>query len=94
MHGIICLLPRRQMALRIAAIARRDRQIVVIVDMANRASHIRMAIGQEESSRAVIELGVQPIVKRMAARAVRGGKCGSRRWMHWIRRLLPIRQVA
>ena len=53
-----------------------------------------MAIGQQESGRAVIELGVQPVVKRMAARAVRGGKCGSGRWMHRIRGLLPIRQVA
>ena len=33
-HGIIGLLPRRQMALRIAAIRRLDRQAIVAVDMA------------------------------------------------------------
>jgi len=94
MGGIVGLLPGRQMALRVPAIGGGNRQIVVVVDVAEGASHIRVSIGEQESSRAVIELGVQPIVKRMAARAVRGGKCSSGRWMDWVRRLLPIRQVA
>ena len=34
MHGIISLLPRCQMALRISAIRRLDRQAVVAVDVA------------------------------------------------------------
>ena len=46
MHRIRGCLPGGQMALRIPAISRRDRQIVVVVDMAERASHIRMAVGQ------------------------------------------------
>ena len=32
--------------------------------MAESAGHIRMAIGQQESGRTVVELGVEPIVKR------------------------------
>lgn len=74
MNGIIRLLPGGQMALRISAIGRCNRQIVIIVDMAERASHIRMTIGKQETGRAVIKLGVRPIVKRMATRAVRRGK--------------------
>ena len=42
----------------------------------------------------MVELGVQPIVKGMATRAIRGCKRSSGRWMRRIRRLLPIRQVA
>ena len=79
--GFVGLLPGRQMASGISAIGRRDRQIVVIVDMAERAGHVRVAIGQQESGRAVVELGVHPIVKRMAGRAVRGRKRSSGRWM-------------
>lgn len=62
--------------------------------MTKGAGHIRVAIGQQETGRAVVELGVQPIVKGMAARAVRRCKRGSGRWMRRIRRLLPIRQMA
>ena len=62
--------------------------------MTKSAGHVRVAIGQQEPGRAVVELGVQPIVKGMAVRAVRGRKRRSGRWMGRIARLLPIRQVA
>ena len=62
-RGVVGLLPGGQMALRIAAIGRSDRQIVIVVDMAERARHIRMAIGEQKSGRTVIELCVQPIVE-------------------------------
>ena len=69
-HRIVGLLPGCQVALRIAAIGRSDRQIVVAVDMAESASYIRVPIGEQEASGAMVELGVQPIVKRMAVRTV------------------------
>ena len=47
-HRIIGLLPGRQMALRISAIGRRDRQRVIVVDVAGGAGHVGMAIGQQE----------------------------------------------
>ncbi len=94
MHRIRRRLPGRQMASRISAIVRRDRQIVIVVDVAQRAGHIRVPVRQQKSRRAVVELGVRPIVKRMARRAVRRRKRRSRRRMHRIRRRLPIRQVA
>jgi hypothetical protein len=93
-HGIIGLLPGGQMAFRVAAIGRDDRQIIVIVNMTLSAGHIGVAVGKQESCRAVVELGVQPIVKRMAGRAIRSGKRSPSRWMRRILRLLPIRQVA
>ncbi len=43
-HGIIRLLPGCQVALRIAAIHRLDRQAVVAVDMAQDALHVGVAI--------------------------------------------------
>lgn len=46
MHRVRGCLPSGQMTLRVPAIGRRDRQIVVVVDMAERASHTGMAIGQ------------------------------------------------
>jgi len=94
MHRIRGRLPGRQMASRIPAIVRRDRQIIIVVDVAQRAGHIRVPVRQQKSRRAVVELGVRPIIKRVARRAVRRRKCRSRRRVHRIRRRLPIRQVA
>ena len=51
------------MASGISTIGRSDRQIVIVVDMAESASHIRVAAGQRETGRAVVEFGVQPIVE-------------------------------
>ena len=77
MDGICGLSPGRQMALRIPAIRRSDRQIIVIIYMTESARHIRMAIRQQESGRTMVELGVQPIVKRrMTGFASRRELCG------------------
>ena len=66
MDGVLGLLPGRQMASGIAAVGRSDHQIIVIVNMTKGAGYIRVAIGQQETGRAVVELGVQPTVERMA----------------------------
>lgn len=62
--------------------------------MAKGAGHIRVAVGQQESGRTVVEPGVRPGVKGMTGRAIRRRKRSASRWMHRIGRLLPIRQVA
>jgi hypothetical protein len=69
-HGIIGLLPGGQMALRVAAIGRGNRQTVVVVDVAERASHIRMAIGQQETGRAVVKCRRRPTHCIVAGRAI------------------------
>ena len=91
MDRVLGLLPGRQMASRIAAIGRGDHQIIVIVNMTKGAGHIRMAIGQQETGRAVVELGVQPTVERMAGIAGCRELCGN---VIGIGGFLKIRQVA
>jgi len=76
-YGIGGLLPGGQVASRVPAIVQRGRQIVIVVDMAEGASHVGMALGQRESGRAVVELGIQPGVKRMASLAGGGELCGN-----------------
>jgi len=90
-YGIRGLLPGCQVASRVPAIVQRGRQIVIVVDMAEGTSHVGMALGQRESSRAVVELGVQPRVKRMAGLAGGGELCGN---VVRIDCFLKIRQVA
>jgi hypothetical protein len=82
------------MALRIPAVRGCDSQTIVVVDMAERASHIRVPAGQQETCRTVVKLGIYPIIKEVASGAVCGGKRGSGRWMHGIRGFLPIGKVA
>jgi hypothetical protein len=65
------------MALRVPAIGRSDRQIIVVINMTERARHIRMAIGQQEPGRTMVELGVQPVVKRMTGFASSRELCGN-----------------
>ena len=55
MRRIVGLLPRRQVALRVAAIVRPNLQIVVVVDVARGARHIGMPVRQQKPRRAVIE---------------------------------------
>lgn len=82
------------MATGVAAVCGRGRQIVVVIYVAERTRHISMAVGQQESGRAVVEFCVLPGVKCMAACAVRGGKFRSRGLMLRICRSQPIRHVA
>ena len=79
MHGIIRLLPRRQVASGIAAVCRRDGQVVIVVDVAGSAgwhfatvSHQRVRIRQWKAKRVVVELAVGPLRDGMASRA--GGR--------------------
>jgi len=65
----IRLLPRGQMAPGIAAIGRRDRQSVVVVDVAQIARHSRMGIRQREAGRAVIKDSRSPRRNRVACGA-------------------------
>ena len=69
---IICFLPGGQMATRIAAL-HIHREVVVAVDMAGQAGHVRMPIGQRES--AMVEFRSQPTVERMAGFAGRRELC-------------------
>ena len=71
MHGRGRRLPGRQMALRISATGRRDGQRVIIIDVAQSASHTGVAIGQQESGRAVIKHARGPSGDRMARGAGR-----------------------
>jgi len=70
-HGIIGLLPVRQMALRVSAIGGSNRQTVVVVDVAEGASHIRMSVGERKAGRAVVENSRGPGRNRMACCACR-----------------------
>jgi len=66
---IIRLLPCRQVALRVTAIGRLNRQIIVTVHMARTAWGVCVPIGQLETRRAVVEFPVGPFGNRMAGRA-------------------------
>ena len=97
---IIGLLPGRQVALRVAAIGRRNLQIVVVVDMAVRAS-IHFARGsqlvrtrQRKPGGAVIKIGRLPGNRVVATGASRHGKNRRRSGVFGIRGLLPGRQMA
>ena len=63
MDGVICLLPRRQMASGIAAVGRRDLEVVVVADVAGNAGHVRVTVGQRKSGRVVIEFRTEPAIK-------------------------------
>ena len=80
------------MAARIPAVRRRRRQIVIVVEVAGGARHIRMAIGQQKPGRAVIELRTQPTVKGDVARFAGSSKL--RADVVRIRSLLIVLQVA
>ena len=80
MHRIVGLLPRRQVASRISAVIRLDRQIVIIVDVAGSAAgHLaaigykRMRICERKAERSVVKLAVRPLRDRVASRA--GRRC-------------------
>lgn len=66
-HGIVGPLPGAQMALRIAAIRRRDRQRIIIVNMAESAGHSRVPICQREAGGIVIEDSCGPGGDRVAS---------------------------
>ena len=90
-HGIVRLLPSRQVAPGIAAVRRGGGQVVIVVDVAGGTGHIGMAIRQQEPGGAVIELRAQPAVKSVA------GVAGSRELctdVIRVRGLLKVLQMA
>lgn len=98
-NWIIRLLPSRQMASRIPAIRWLNRQVVIPIDVAQCALHIRVAIRQQKSGRAVIEYAVRPRRDGVAGRASRCSRWEPGR--HVIRyvaadrlRLVPVWRVA
>ena len=72
MHRRRGLTPRSQVASGIATVRGRNLQIVVVVDVAQLAGHVRMAIGEWKSRGAVVELHLQPTVRRVAQ--IAGGR--------------------
>ena len=82
------------MASGVAAVRRRSRQSVVVVDMARSAGHVGVPVGQQEARGAVIKGRRGPGNSVVASRAVGHAKSRASRRVHRIVRLLPSRQVA
>lgn len=78
MLGVRGLLPGRQMALRISAVRGLDLQIIVAADVAIRAGHVRVAVGQRKIDRrgGVIDSRAQPTVEGVACFAGLRELCG------------------
>jgi len=93
-HRSIRLLPGGQMALRIPAIGRSNRQIVVVVDVAECACHVGVPSGQRKTRRTVVECRRCPTGSRMARRAIRDRKSRPGRRMDGVCGLLPSDQMA
>jgi len=97
---IVGRLPGRQMASRIAAVIRSNRQRVVVVDVAIRTSRNfsgrgqLMRIRQWEAGHGVIEGRRSPRNRVVTGGAVRHAESRACRGMHGVIRLLPGRQVA
>jgi len=77
-------------ASRSAASARRNLQIVVVINVAQRARHIRVSRRQQKAGRAVIELRSQPAIKRMAPLTISRRKRRTSAGVRWVRGALPI----
>ena len=75
-------LPFCQMAAGISAIGRRNRQRIIIVDVAQGAGDVGMAVGQQESGCAVIEHSCRPGRNRVAGGA--GSSCDRKPGRHVI----------
>ena len=96
-YGIVGALPGGQMALRIAAVGRGDRQRVIIVDVTLRALQIRMALRQIESRSAVVGEGSTSPSNGgciVARRAILDREPSRVSGVRWVRGLLPRRQMA
>jgi len=91
MDGVVRLLPGRQVALGISAIRGRNRQVVIVVDVAGSAGDIGVPVRQWKPGGVMIEFRAQPAVKGMARIARRREL---RAYVVGIRGLLIIRQVA
>jgi len=93
-YRIVGLLPRRQMAAGISAIDRRNRQRIIIVDVARGAGDVGVTVGQWKPGRVVVKRRRQPARRGVAGRAVGQGERGSSGRVNGVGGLLPGRQVA
>jgi len=82
------------MAARVAAIRWRNRQIVVVIDVAACTGHIGVAVCQRETRRAVVEDDVGPARRAVALGAVRDRERGARLRVWRVVCLLPSGQMA
>ena len=69
------LLPCRYVAAYGAASVWRDLQIVIVIDVAGSAWHASVALGQQKSRGAMVKLGIQPRIERVAGVAGGGKFC-------------------
>lgn len=92
--GVVGLLPSGEMAAGIAAISGRNLEFVIVFDVAAGAGHVGVSIRQSKSRAAVIEFGVEPAVKIVAALAIGGCEGRSCACVGRIRGALPILEVA
>ena len=96
MCGIVGLLPSGQVAAGVSAIiVRNARKVVIVVDVALRASERRVRTIEDESGHAVIESRAEPTVElRVAVLAVRGSEGRTGTGVRRIVGFLPVAQVA
>jgi hypothetical protein len=74
MRGVRGLLPGRQVTTRVAATVQRSRQVIIVIDVARRTSHIGMSSRQWKTCFAVVKRGSEPGIHSMAISAVLGRK--------------------
>lgn len=89
-HGRCSLLPRSQVAARVAAVRGRNLQAVVVIDVALRAGNICVPVRQRKSCGVVIKLHLQPSIRRVAQVTSGGETCGD---VVWVRSFLEVLQV-
>jgi len=94
MGGIVGLLPGGEVAARVAAIRRRNLEIIVVTNVAGRAGQVGVAVRKQESRGAVIKLRAQPTVEAVASLTIARGKGRTSTGMRRIGGLLPVLQVA
>jgi len=92
---VIRALPCCQVATGISAVRRGNLQVVIVVDVAESAGHIGVAVGQVKAGGAVVEAGGRaPSCRGVAGRALRDRETGWRAGMRRIIRLVISREVA
>ena len=79
MHRVVGLLPGGQVAARVPAIGRLNRQIVIPVDVTQASLHVGVSLCQQKARGAMVELPRRPRGDRMATRASRGRRREARR---------------
>ena len=88
------MLPGSEMASGVAAVRGRDGEAVIIVDVAGRAGHVGVALGQQKAGHTVIKSGSGPTYGVVAIGAISGGERGPGRRVNGIVGLLPGGEVA